>query len=451
MSRVLGLNRFAAALAAVALGLAWAASSPAAAQADRRVQPVSAPTLPVATAPLPQLSSGVAALVNDDVISTYDLRQRALLLIVTAGVPATQENLPQIQQEALRSLVDEHLQMQELRSMEKKQKFAVVADDAEIDRALQQVASDNTNSLNELKVQFAKVGLEMQTLRDQIRVQISWNRMITGLYGSRVRIGDDQINMALQRLKASASRPEYLVSEIFIDASRAGGLTEAMTGARQLITQIQSGAPFGPVARQFSSAPTAANNGDRGWVSSAELAPELAAAVEQMRPGQVSEPIQVSDGVYIVQLREKRSGGGKLTVGLKQAAIRLPADATQDRIDAAHKALEDFKAAGATCADLDAKAKGAGDIVAGDLGESDLTELSPDFRTPAETLGLNQFSEPIRTPVGLHLIMVCSRHETAAKQMNKDEVENRLYNEQLAMLSRRYLRDLRNSATIETP
>jgi peptidyl-prolyl cis-trans isomerase SurA len=276
--------------------------------------------------------------------------------------------------------------------------------------------------------------------------------MITGRYSSRVRIGDDQINMALQRLKANASRPEFQISEIFIDASRAGGLNEAMTGARQLITQIQGGAPFGPVARQFSSAPTAANNGDRGWVSAAELSPELAAAVEQMRPGQISEPIQVSDGVYILQLREKRSGGGKLTVSLKQAAIRLPSDAAQDKVDAATKTLVAFKtSSNATCADLEAKAKADGDIVAGDLGSSDLADLAPDFRTPAENLPLNQFSDPIRTPVGLHLIMVCSRQETQAKTLNKDEIENRLYNEQLAMLSRRYLRDLRNSATIETP
>ena len=451
MSRVRGLNQFAAAFAAVSVALAWAVASPAGAQSQGRIQPVNVPSVPVSSAPLPQLSAGVAALVNDDVISTYDLRQRALLLIVTAGVPATPYNLPQIQQEALRSLVDEHLQLQELRKMEKEQKFSIIADDDEVDHALQQVASDNNNNLAELRTQFAKVGLDIQTLRDQIKVQISWNRMISGRYASRVHIGDDQINMALQRLKANESRPEYLVSEIFVDASRAGGLQAAMDGARQLITQIQQGAPFGPVARQFSSAPTAANNGDRGWVSSAELSPELAAAVEQMRPGQISEPIQVSDGVYVLQLREKRSGGAKLTVSLKQAAIRLPADAAQDKVDDARKTLLAFKAAGATCADMEAKAASTGVIVAGDLGESDLSDLAPDFRAPAESLALNQFSDPIRTPVGLHLIMVCSRQETKTKAVDKNEVENRLYNEQLAMLSRRYLRDLRNSATIETP
>jgi hypothetical protein len=65
------------------------------------------------------LSEGVAAVVNDDVISTYDVLQRMRLLMVTSGVQPTQENLPQLQAEALRSLVDERLQMQELRRVEK--------------------------------------------------------------------------------------------------------------------------------------------------------------------------------------------------------------------------------------------------------------------------------------------------------------------------------------------
>ncbi len=133
------LNRFAAVIAVVAPGCCVGGVQPRRGP-GRQARPACERADPArGLRALPQLSSGVAALVNDDVISTYDLRQRALLLIVTAGVPATQENLPQIQQEALRSLVDEHLQMQELRSMEKKQKFPVVADDSEVDRALQQV------------------------------------------------------------------------------------------------------------------------------------------------------------------------------------------------------------------------------------------------------------------------------------------------------------------------
>src|SRR3954466_14140788 len=67
------------------------------------------------------LQEQVAATVNDEVISTYDLRQRVLLLVATSGVPATPENVQEIQAESLRSLVDEHLQLQEIRTAEARQ------------------------------------------------------------------------------------------------------------------------------------------------------------------------------------------------------------------------------------------------------------------------------------------------------------------------------------------
>ncbi len=70
----------------------------------------------------PHLSESVAALVNDDPISSYDLRQRMRLLVATSGVQPTEDNLPQIEREALRGLVDERLEMQEVKAIETKQK-----------------------------------------------------------------------------------------------------------------------------------------------------------------------------------------------------------------------------------------------------------------------------------------------------------------------------------------
>ncbi len=188
-----------------------------------------------------------------------------------------------------------------------------------------------------------------------------------------------------------------------------------------------------------------------GWVSTAELPAELAAALEQMRPGQLSAPIPVSDGVYILQLRDRRAGGGTTLVSLKQAAVRLPADATADQTASANQTLAQFRASGAVCADLQAKAASFPGVVASDLGESPLDDLLPEFRSATQGLQPNQFSDPVRTNVGLHLIMLCGRRSVDPNVPSKDEIESRLYREQLSMLSRRHLRDLRNSATIETP
>ena len=68
---------------------------------------VHAQALAPQAAPLPRgMSESVAAVVNDDIISTYDLAQRMRLLIATSGVQPTEQTLPQFQQEALVGLVD---------------------------------------------------------------------------------------------------------------------------------------------------------------------------------------------------------------------------------------------------------------------------------------------------------------------------------------------------------
>ena len=88
--------------------------------------------------------------------------------------------------------------------------------------------------------------------------------------------------------------------------------------------------------------------------------------------------------------------------------------------------------------------------MAGDLGEAEVGDLSPEFKEAAQTLKIGQLSSPIRTKVGLHVLAVCGKRAAGASQPDHDQIENRLYSQQLSMIARRYMRDLRNSATIET-
>jgi parvulin-like peptidyl-prolyl isomerase len=73
------------------------------------------------------------------------------------------------------------------------------------------------------------------------------------------------------------------------------------------------------VAQQYSFAPSASTGGDMGWITLGELKTEVAAAVEQMGPGTVSDPIVVPGGVMIVSVREKREPSPpKATLKLKE-------------------------------------------------------------------------------------------------------------------------------------
>jgi peptidyl-prolyl cis-trans isomerase SurA len=408
-----------------------------------------APAAPAAQRANP-LSESVAAVVNDDIISSYDLMQRMRLLMVTSGMQPTQENLPQLEQEALRSLIDEHVQMQELRRVEKAQKITIISTDKEIEEQIQDIAKGNNMTPDQLTQSLAAQGVGIDTWKAQIRADSSWQAWISGRYGSRLRIGDDQIKAFERRQAEAASKPQYQVSEVFIDAGRVGGMEVAENGAKQLVTQMQQGAPFPAVARQFSASPTAANGGDAGWISPGEMPPEVDAALEQLRPGQLSAPIPVRDGVYIIYLREKRSGAKTALVDLKQVAVALPRDAAQPQVDAAQKLLVDLKPKITSCETLEATAGKVDGVVAGDLGEAEITDLAPAFQEAANTLKVGQVSDPIRTDAGLHLIAVCGKRQSGAQAPTHDQIENRLRGQQLALISKRYLRDLRNSATIET-
>lgn len=439
------------AAAFTAIALAGAASAQ---QAASKVEPLTvadpgltpqdqpAPEAAQPAAPPRPLAEGVVAIVNDEIISSYDLRQRLMLLILSSGMQPTQENMPALQQQALRSLVDERLQMQELK------RFDAKVEDAQVDQDIEQIAKENNSDRATMLAQLAQAGIDPQTFRDQRRAAIGWQMLVSGRFGSRARVGEDQVSRTIERVAAASAKPQYLVGEIFLDASANGGPDAALANANQLVDQIVKGAPFQAVARQFSNAPSGPSGGDAGWVMAGETDPEIQAALDQMNAGQLSRPIPTKDGVWIVYLREKRAGGGAQMVSLKQAAVRLPSSATPDDVAAAQRKLTALQPK-LTCDNIDKVAGSADGVVASDLGESKVDELAPEFRAFAEGAAKGQVSAPIRTGVGMHLVAVCGKHLEGAETPTREQVENRLYVQQISMLARRYLRDLRTQATID--
>ncbi|HEX4097437.1 MAG TPA: SurA N-terminal domain-containing protein, partial [Caulobacteraceae bacterium] len=238
---------------AAGLSLALLVGWPAQAQ-DAQPAPAPIPASQVA----PQgLTENVVAEVNDDVITNYDILQRMRLLVITAGIQPTRDDIPELQRYALSALIDERLEMQELRREEKDQKTSIIATDSVVDDVLADYAKQMHMNTEQFLASLAAQGLAPETIRAQLRAQESWQDWIRGRYGSRLRIGEDQIKAFQARMAAEANKPKYEISEVFIDANKAGGMQQAMDEANQLVSQLHQGAQFQSVARQFSAAATA--------------------------------------------------------------------------------------------------------------------------------------------------------------------------------------------------
>ena len=379
----------------------------------------------------------IAAIVNSDIITSHDLRQRVLFMLATTGVERNEATLVRIQNQALRNLIDEHLQMQEA------EKFDLSIADGTVNQSVGALIRRNGLDPQEVVQRLAAVGVSIETLRDQVRSEIAWQEIVKGLFRRRIRISDTVIDETLDRISANADQPSFRLSEIYIEATpEIGGREGALEGANAMIAQLAQGAPFNLLAQQFSSAPSAAAGGDMGYVKASDLRPEISAVLPELDDSEVSEPIVVPGGVYVVAMFERKISTPDTLYKLSQLAV------TADDFETASARLESLRVEVINCDMLDDIADANDDVTTASMGELKASDLGEQILSQMADTGVGEMSAPIKRPTGAVGIVVCERQATGSEIPTRDEIENRLLDTRLAQASRRHLRDLRRKATI---
>jgi peptidyl-prolyl cis-trans isomerase SurA len=429
-----------------------AATTPATAA---RTQPGSTEQVKI-TAPR---SSGIAAIVNDSVISDYDLDQRTALFVATSGVRPTKETLGQIRAQVLRSLEDEVLELQEAT----KHKLSVSK--ADVDKALKNIADDNHLTPEQILATISQAGVSAGVFRQQLAAQLVWQKLVSARYGTDVLISDQQVDEAMERLKKGADKPQFLVSEIFLAVDRPEDEPAIRTSTEEISNQIKQGASFASVAGQFSQSPSAADGGDIGWVIQGQLPEELDHALSGLRPGKVAGPIKAEGGYYVVQLRDRREPLGtkieetpdsppdpNAPLPLARLLVPVPPTADQDYKDKALQLANNLKPQAKTCEDLSSIAKQLPGTVFADLGPTTPKDLAPLLRDALAKSHPGELVEPFFSAAGLEIIMRCdpAPPKLVALQLpTRDQLQQQLFVQQMSILGKSYLRDLRRDAVVE--
>ncbi len=405
-------------------------------------------------------SRGVVAVVNDSVISDYDLNQRLALFVATSGVHPTEDAIKRIRDEVLRSLVDEMLQLQEA------QKNKIAVSKEEVDKALETIAHQNNASLDQINQMLKGAGVDITTLRNQITSEIAWQKLIQDQLAQRVQISDQDVDTALRRLAEGEHQPQYLVSEIFIGVDTPDKEDKAREGANQIAQQLHLGASFAAAARQFSQSPSAASGGDIGWVQPGQLADELDKNLSTMHVGDIVGPIKIAGGYYILLLRDKREPIGTVmpktqtaqpglpegTVPLARILLPMPAKIPKELQERALQVAESIRQSIKSCANLKQLSEQVKGSVYMSLGNMKVDQLSPELRNALANTQSGDVAAPYMSSAGVEIIVRCDPRieKVVAFQMpTRKEVEDRLFNDQMSLMSRRYLRDLRRDAVVE--
>jgi len=88
----------------------------------------------------------------------------------------------------------------------------------------------------------------------------------------------------------------------------------------QLKARLNKGESFTELAKRYSEDGSAAAGGDLNWLSAGETVPEFEKAMDALKPGQISEPVQTPFGWHLIEVLERRDQD--VTLEKKRQAAR---------------------------------------------------------------------------------------------------------------------------------
>lgn len=398
--------------------------------------------LPLLALPRPSEGQDVmraAAVVNDEIVSALDLEMRLRIAMASSGVEDTAETRQRLLRPVMRQLIDDRLQMQEA------QRLGIEVPDQAVEDAFAQIARNNRLPTEQFSQVMRQAGILPEALKQQLRAALTWRAVVERRIRPQIQIGQEEISDVLARLKEGEGQKVVRVAEIFLSFDDADQEAEVRATAQRLVEQIGQGASFPDVARQFSQASTASVGGDLGWLLEAELPPEVAQVVTDMRPGEMVGPIRSIAGYYIILLRDRRTGGGQNETRIRLSRIAIPFEPGQEQVAVAEAArrTRDIQ----SCAQADALALEIGGQTSESAGDLTIDALPEQIRDLARNQPIGQPSEPIVANGAANVLVVCLREQSDG--LGRDQIAERLLRERLELESQRYLRDLRRSANID--
>ncbi|WP_267958664.1 peptidylprolyl isomerase [Thalassospira xiamenensis] len=392
-----------------------------------------------------QSTIGVAAVVNDAPISVVDLVERIKLVAASSNIPMSPQRSQEMAPQILQQLINEKLQLQE----SERRGFEVT--DADIDRAKTLIEQNSGLPTGGLDQFLAQNGIASETIRNQIRPQIAWQKLL-GSMRREIEISDTEIDDNLERIRSNQGKPRNNVQEIFLPVDNPQDETKVYQNAREVIRALEQGANFGGLARQFSASSSAANGGNLGWLYSGEMAGELQQAINQMQPGDVSDPIRTIRGYYILKLLERRRGDANaltdVRLDLYQLFVPIAANTPQDEVNSKLGILQNAKETADSCQSLANVAVDLGSDMSGKTEGISPNDLAGPVRNAVANLDKGGISDLIKVDGGALLVMVCDKTEESTLP-DRESIRQRLEMERLEILARRKLRELRRNAFID--
>lgn len=415
--------------------------------------PPSSPTSPSAGNAL-RNADYIVAVVNQELVTNAEVQQRIARIRDDAARNKT--SLPsdtELRRQVVELLINERVQVTNARETGQR------VDEAELDRAVGNVAVQNQMTTAQLRARLKQQGLEFTAFRNNIRDQIMMERVREREVMGRIKTSDEEIDAVLKKRRGEAgSSAELNIAQILVSVPEGATVTEATARrarADAALARVKAGESFEAVAREVSEDGNRAQGGVIGLRAASRLPDVFVAHVNGLKPGEVAPTVlRTGAGFHVLKLVERRDGGAFAVqqTRARHILLRPSAQLTQE---AATRRLLDFRRqiqSGSKTFEQMARdnSEDSSAVQGGDLGWTAPGALVPEFEEAMDALAINGISDPVVSRFGVHLIQVTDRRQvTLDGKQEREQARNILREQKFDAAYDAWLRDLRGQAYIE--
>lgn len=394
----------------------------------------------------------IVAVVDEDVILRSELdRAVANVQAQYASQPDQLPPLAVLERQVLDRLVLSRLQLARARDS------GVRVSDGELAQAIESVASRNRMTGEQLRQRLAADGMSYEEFRAGLRDEMLIERLRQRYIQGRVQVSETEVDQLLA--VRAIGGPEVRLANIVValpDGATPEQIATAQKKAADIKGVVEKGElDFAAAAIRFSDAPNALEGGQIGWRALDAIPPALVGLIQQLQPGQITEPVRTPGGYQLIQLVETREQGVQTVTEYNALGILVRVTPTVTS-DTARAKIEELRARIVAGEDFGAVAReGSDDAMSrndgGDMGWFQVNAWGNAVGSQLQQLADGELSQPFQSEVGWHVIRRVGTRVQDVTELNRRNQAREIIGQRKAEEEyERFLRQLRSEAYFES-
>lgn len=263
-----------------------------------------------ASAAAPSVVNGIAARVNDTVITFMDVTDASMMdmqqLARMPGTrtPAMKERADQLNSAALQNLVDRQMILDDFKTAGYQLPDKIVED--EVQQAIREQFGDRVTMIKSLQ----KEGLTFEEYRKRVREKFIIGAMTGKNVSGEVIISPYKVEKYYADHQEQFKTQEELTLRMIVLANKPDRDAEATRKlAAEVLAKVRAGTPFADAAKTYSDGSQRSEGGLWPKVDRKTLREDLGEIAFKLPAGTISDVIERPDGCYIMKVEEVRPAG----------------------------------------------------------------------------------------------------------------------------------------------